>query len=268
MRWFTAILAVFVSASMVGAEPQYIEAVTLDDGRVLTTGAGEYATVLTLDDEVLLEEAQIGLIDFGRAGILIELAHGGNACPWRYQLIDRDAGSFRVISAGTDQPEVFAECEMLLGVVPEANLVLTYRYDPKNHAIGYAWNGYGLSEVPITISRQGIPAPVGKDMVTRWDRVDPYEMLSDPVEQVRLLSIMSEDEFDRLSWLMSFRSPAIIRGDYLVAEGCVKYMCSTQNAVIAIRVSDGLPFVRMNDDGVVTQRIPVGELVPRALAQN
>ena len=267
MKRILAIVGV-LAATTVSAEPDYIEEITLDDGRVLSTGMGSWGTVLTVDGAALLEDAQIGLIDFGRAGVLVEMASGGNSCPWSYSLIDKATGVFRQIAPESDRSEVFAECEMLLDVVPEANLMLTYRYDTRSHAIGYAWNGYALDEIAIPISRKNAPEPSGGEMVTRWDDRDPYEMLSDPVEQLRLLHVISEEQFDRLSWLMSFRSPALLQGDYLVADGCVKYLCDAENAIIAIRVSDGLPFVRIYDNGVVALAVPEGENLPEALIEH
>lgn len=257
-----------ITASSALAEPVYLEDVTLADGRVLTTGMGDWGTALMLDGEMLLEDAQIALVDFGRAGVLVEMAHGGNSCPWSYRLINKDTGAFRVIAPGTDTPTVFGDCEMLLGVVPEANLILVYRYDTRSHAIGYAWNGYSLDEVSIPISHEDTPEPAGGAMVTRWGDRDPYDMLSDPVEQKRLLQVISEDELDRLSWLMSFRSTALVRDEYLVADGCVKYMCDAQNAVVAIRITDGQPFVRIFDEGDVTLGVPKGQDLPSALLEH
>lgn len=267
MKRILAIVGV-LAATAASAEPDYIEEITLKDGRVLSTGMGDWGTALTVDGEALLEDAQIGLIDFGRAGVLVEMASGGNSCPWSYSLIDKATGQFREVAPNSDRSEVFAECEMLLDVVPEANLMLTYRYDTRSHAIGYSWNGYALDEIAIPISRENSPEPNGGDMVTRWNDVDPYEMLSDPVEQKRLLQVLSEDQFDRLSWLMSFRSPAILQSGFLVADGCVKYLCDAENAIVAIRVSDGQPFVRIFDNGDVTLAVPEGEDLPRALIEH
>lgn len=261
------LLAVFAlcTASMATAEPDYVDSITLDDGRFLTTGMGSWASALFLDDEMIAEDAQIALVDFGRAGVLVEFAHGGNSCPWSYSLIDKSTGEFRALFPDTERPEVFADCEMLLDVVPEANIALMYRYDTRSHAIGYTWNGYALQELAVPISRENAPDPAGGAMVTRWDDVDPYELLQDPVEQKRLLQVISEDQFDRLSWLMSFRSPALLQDGFLVADGCVKYSCDYENAIIAIRVSDGAPFVRMYDEGAVTLAMPEGEVMPAAL---
>ncbi len=246
----------------------YTQEVLLEDGRVLTTGAGDYATVLTLDGEVLIEEMQIELVDAGAAGVLVEVANGGNACPFSFRLIDRTTGQFRNIGPDAERPEVFAECEALMSVIPDANLMLMWRYDTRSYAKAYIWNGYAMSVDEIPIPRDGTPEPKGGDMVNRWEGVDPFELLKDPIEQNRLLQVISEDDFERLSWFMSFRSPAKIRDGFLVADGCVKYERDAQNAVIAIRVSDGRPFVRIYDEGVVTLGVFEDEGMPAALSQH
>ena len=246
----------------------YVDGVTLEDGRILATGMGEWGTALTLDGEVLEEDAQIGLIDAGAAGILVEIASGGNSCPYRFKLVDRATGEFRQIDPETEMPTVFAQFEALMGVVPDANLILMWRYETRSYAQAYIWNGYALNESVIPISRDGAPKPMGGQQVMRWDDVDPFEMLKDPVEQMRLLDVISEDQFDRLSWLMGFRSPALMQGDFLVADGCVKYLCDAQNAVIAVRASDGQAFVRIFDEGDVTLGVPEGEDLPPALLEH
>jgi len=243
----------------------YVDEVTLGDGRVLTTGIGEYATALTIGGESLIEEMQIGLIDAGAAGILVEIANGGNSCPYSFMLVDRETGKVREMQPERDNPTLFAECQALMSVVPDANLILMWRYDTRSYASAYIWNGYAMTESVIPISRGGAPEPTGGAMVTRWDDVDPFEMLKNPVEQKRLLQVISEEAFDTLSWFMGFRSPATVRGGYLVAGGCVKYMCDAQNAVIAVRVSDGAPFVRIFDQGAVILGVPEGEDMPDAL---
>ncbi|MDG1432357.1 MAG: hypothetical protein P8L68_10600 [Paracoccaceae bacterium] len=246
----------------------YVQEVVLEDGRRLTTGQGDYATELMLDGEVLIEEMQIELVDAGAAGILVEIANGGNACPYSFRLINRVTGQFRTIEPDSERPEVFAECEALMSVVPDANLILTWRYDTRSYAKSYVWNGYAMSVGEIAIPRDEVPEPEGGEMVARWDGADPFEMLKDPVEQNRLLRVISEEDFERLSWFMSFRSPAKIRDGFLVADGCIKYLCDAQNAVVAIRVSDGQPFVRIYDEGDVTLGLVEGEDMPPALVQH
>ena len=132
-------------------------------------------------------------------------------------------------------------------------------------ATAYVWNGYALNQSAIPISRDGTPEPQAGDAVTRWHGEDTYDLLRDPVEQKRLLQVITEEQFDRLSWLLSFRPPAAVEGDYLHIDGCVKYLCDAQNAAIAVRISDGAPFVRMFDDGDVTLGMPKGEEMPPLL---
>ncbi len=254
-------------AGLANAQPEfsdveYLMEATLPDGRIVTTGMGEVGSTLLVGDDVLHENAQVDLIDAGHMGILVESSSLGNACPYYYLLIDKQTGRLVEISNDEEAPFVFARCEALLAVVPDANLILTWRYDPHAYAQAYIWNGYAMTKSTIPILHDGIPAPEGGDMVTRWDGVDPYELLKDPVEQLRLLQVLSGDEFDQLAWVMSMRSSAELNGDFLLAEGCVKNQCDTQNARIAIRISDGAPFVRIYDEGLVVLGVPDGEMFP------
>lgn len=251
-------------AQGVAAEPAYVEAVPLNDGRILTTQMGEWGTELVLGDEILAEDYQIALLDGGDMGVVVEFAHGGNSCPWRYKLIDKDSGDFR--DAGTGEVmHTFGECERLLAVVPEANLIITWYYDATSYGRTYIWNGYAMIQGTLPIPSQDAPDPTGGAQVTRWNGAYPLEILRDPVEQTRLRRVLSDDEFEMLAWYVSFQGPAELRDGFLVAEGCVKYSCDAQNGIFAIRVSDGVPFVRILDDGEVILRIPAGESVPSAL---
>jgi len=264
MRIISSLIATLFAGTL-AAQPMGLDHFTLVDGRVLTVEQLSFEAELSLDGETLWEDAQIELFDAGDAGVLVQTWHGGNSCPFSYMLIDKATGAFREINPDSDRSTIFAECEGLVSVIPELATILMKRYDTRNMSIGYIWYGYALEEFAIPIVREGAPEPEAGDMVTRWHDQDPYDFLRDPVEQKRLLQVVSEVEFDTLSWLMSFRSPAYLDGDYLLMDGCVKYLCDAQNAIVAVRVSDGLPFVRVFDDGEVILGVPTGEDLPAAV---
>ena len=264
MRFFLTLIATLFAGAL-AAEPVSLDSVTLDDGRVLTIQRFPFDAELQLDGQSILEDAGVEMFDAGEAGILVQTWHGGNSCPYSFRLMDKTNGEFRQINLNGDRPEVFAECEGLISVIPELATILTERYSTRNMAKGYIWYGYALEEFAVPIMGGNAPEPEPGDMVTRWNGEDPYDFLRDPVEQKRLLRVISEVQFDDLSWLMSFRSPAYVEGDYLLMDGCVKYLCDAQNAIVAVRVSDGQPFVRIYDDGAVTLGGPAGEELPPAI---
>ncbi len=76
-----------------------------------------------------------------------------------------------------------------------------------------------------------------------------------------VLSEAQLQEYNRVANLGGTIEP---RGDFVVGEGCWPGICRRRWAVLALRISDGAPFVRMSDGTIA---MPLGETLPELLRQ-
>ena len=217
--------------------------------------AGEVATIfgsVYVGVEKVHEEQNVVLHDFGEAGVLIESHTGGAYCPSKFLLIHPDTGQLRSVNPGHDRETVFGECQRLSAVIPDLGLVVTMPETANEQARVFAWNGFRMSESVVKRSLQDVPLPAGGADVERW--VDRYlfELARDPQEQKRLAEVLTEEQLEEFNRVIGQGSPMVRRGAFVVGAACWPGLCEGRWAVLALRVSDGAPFVRLSNGVIAT----------------
>lgn len=204
------------------------------------------------------------LFDFGKAGVLIESRHGGNACPNSYMILHPDTGALREIAPESDRSTVFGECHRLERVLPDLGLVVMKPQSGNEQARLFAWNGYRMSLTILPRALEGARMPGGGSDVERWIGRYMHEFTQDPGEQQRLKQVLSDNELAEFNLVSDAGSPIERRGDWIVGSACWPALCTGRWVVLALRISDGAPFVVMADG---TRAMPEGETLPALLQQ-
>lgn len=104
----------------------------------------------------------------------------------------------------------------------------------------YRFDGVHLTETAVGGTA---PPPVsnlrGGDDALRWVGTHPTDLLRDPQEQARLLTIMSYAQIEELLTYVSVASTVQRRGDWVLGAGCFPHVCNVQNGFWGIRISTG-----------------------------
>ena len=114
-------------------------------------------------------------------------------------------------------------------------------FDLRYSAARIVWKGGEVDERLVARTFEPGPVPGGGADVLRWEGRLAWEILEDPGEQRRLLTIMPPaalfDLWDNISTAM----PAHVADGWLIATGCKPHNCGFTHAAIAIEVATGRP---------------------------
>ena len=219
---------------------------------------------VTVAGKVVYTDGSVALHEFGEVGILIEGHHGGKHCPNSYHILNPATGKLRILFPENDRSTLFGECLRLIAVLPDVELVILGPSQPEEQATIYAWNGKTMIETILKRSNSGAGIPGGGDAVRRWKDKYLFELLGDPDERTRLLSVLSEEELKWFGYAVMRGSPMHEKDGFVVGHGCEPDMCNANWAVLALRISDGAPFVLMPDG---FERLPKGQKMPAVIRE-
>jgi hypothetical protein len=217
-----------------------------------------------INGEEIHRNDHASLFDLGKAGILIESRHGGKTCPQSFLIVHPDTGTLRDLNPEADRSAVFGECHRLERVLPDLGLVIMQPQSGHEQARIFAWNGYRMNLTILRRALDGAEIPGGGAEVERWIGRYMHELTQDPGEQLRLKLILSEEELAEFNFVSNAGSPFERQGGWVVGTACWPTFCEGRWSVLALRISDGAPFVVLSDG---TRAMPAGEAMPAILEQ-
>lgn len=158
-----------------------------------------------------------------------------------------------------DLDTIFAECQRLQGIASDLGIVIMAPTSTNEYGRVHTWNGQTMVETILERIDDKTAAFCKGDDVRKWIGQDAFDYLEDSGEANRLLTVLSNEELEYVRAAFYVAGTIEEEDGYILLTGFHNTFSTW--AAIAVRISDGLPFV-VWDDGLA---MPEGETLPKLL---
>lgn len=186
------------------------------------------------DDDNYWIRAGFGMDGEAHDWVIVSSHHMGNMCG--------GYSAYYLLQVGPEVARVSPRLDACRGIRDVRVLPGEVEVDLSHFDVGishetFTWDGVTLSSVVVPAA-DAAPAGAGAD-VTRWIGDAPNMVFQDAGERARFGAVMSPDEIQVLSEVVSMGDSVFEADGWVIGRGCVRHACNAAQGLWGLRIADG-----------------------------